>query len=332
MKKITALSTFCLLLSLFLLACTASSEEPSVPSAAQAQPNVNATDASIAETNPANTSDGAYYRMTYTKSPVDIDEVMHALLTDPAQIAAFETAETNASALPDGRTIYEGTMTVDGIVYGWAECAGAFEFHREYSSKPVQAEEAERLAQDFLGRLGWAYDNNLQIRSVEDGTVDIRCRLYYHDVKLMGPHTFYFEPGNEEEHGLTGSYIQLSFSGDGINSVLIESPPQEGDILQTYDPQKDFLSLDDAAVMAEQYIETVQTQTPQPEWTLYLGSMSIERIYIPYRDVSGKNNDILMPAFEVRIPVKYEDMPEGTMVLYLDALTGYVYDTSHEFF
>lgn len=325
MKKRTFF-VFFLLLSLLLFGCAASQEESVIESTEKESPKE-----SMTEIETEHTSD-TYYRMSYTKAPIDIDKIMHALLTDEDEKAAFDATILDTSTLSDGRIQREGAMTVHGTAYQWSECAGFFIFYKEYTAEPVPVKDAEKLARDFLDQLGWEYCDELQIRSAENGTVDILCRLCYQGVKLMGSHTLYFEPGNEDELGLTGSYIQLTLSGTDIVSAMIESVPQDGDILQTYDSQKDLLSLKEAEAMAEQYIETEGSQLLLPDEELISEEMSIERIYMPYRDAANGNTDILMPAYEVRIPCKAEEMPDGAIVLYMDALTGYIYDISFEFY
>lgn len=188
------------------------------------------------------------------------------------------------------------------------------------------------MARDFLDQLGWEYSENLETQPQEDGSVNISCRFCYEDVKLMGRHEFFFEPGNEEEIPTRGSYITLSLSETGIFSVDIASLLQPAEILQTYDAKKDFLSLEEVENVVKKYLEISTAETPDSIAEADLEGISVEIIYMPYQDSANGNVDILLPAFEVRLPYYLEGMPDGTMVLYIDATTGYVYGEDIEFF
>lgn len=272
-----------------------------------------------------------YYRMLYTTSSINIGEIMHMILVTEAEQSMFNAAETEVSVLPDGRTLQEGVMTIDGITYRWSECDGSFHYFTDRSIEECSIETAEEMAQNFLEQLGWERSGEIRSRLLENGEVEVLCRFAYNGVKLMGQHTLFFEPGNEDELGVRGTYIKISLSAAGIHSIVMEALLQPKEILQEYHALNDFLTSEEVNAMTRQYFEMLGEEVLSM-LDVDLEEISAEIIYMPYRDASKANEDILMPVFEVHVQTKSYDTTKETMVLYMDAVTGYVYDTGFEFF
>lgn len=281
------------------------------------------TEGSGAE-NPGTAMENVYYRMSYTKD-VDVDAVMNALLMEDAEKKAYETAqmEETISAAADSPS-RKWSMTVDGVAYRWEEANGAFTYFVDRPYEGVAEDQAEKIARDFLDRLGLESSNELQIKAWEDGTVEILCRLYYNGVKLMGVNALYFEPDNEDEIPLTGSYISLLLSGDRIHNVQINAIPQMVEILETYNAEKDFLTVEEAEAVTKQYLEMIRPPWPNTE-------PKTELIYMPYRDPANGNVHVLLPAYEVYVPRAPGDGAKAT-IFYVDAVTGYIYNAHSVFY
>lgn len=332
MKKTLALCLFCLLFSLSLSACTAHPDESSVPSTENNPANTD-TSAALANAGGEITAD-TYYRMTYTKEP-NVDEIMNALLTEEAEKEAYQTAEVKelASAFTD-RTSQEWSMTVDGIDYRWTAGNGALAYFTDRPYESIEEALAEEIARDFLARLGWESSDDLLVKTLEDGTVEIECRLYYNGVKLMGQNSLFFELDNEDEIPVTGFSISMLLSKDRIQSLRIDAVPQAGEILQTYDAATDFLTLEKVETAARQYLEMWAQSLPSDMVDVDLTQenleMEAEIIYMPYRDLANGDLHVLMPVFEIHVPTIPGSFTSA-IVLYMDAVTGYIYDQGVEF-
>lgn len=316
------------LVSLLLLGCTNTQKEPSewfLSDSAEEQ-----TFENVQETKTESKAD-SYYRMTYTISPIDVKQVMHLILTSEEEQSMFDATEMETTTLSDGRTLQEGTMDVNGITYRWSECAGIFNYFADLPIEETTVAAAEEMAQDFLEQLGWEKSGEVSSHLLENGEVEVLCRFAYNGIKLMGQHTLFFEPGNEDELGVRGTYIKLSLSAAGIHSMIIESLLQPKEILQEYHAQDDFLTSEEVNAMTKQYFEGFDEEALSI-LNVDLEKISAEIIYMPYRDASNANEDILMPVFEVYVQTKSYDTTKERMVLYMDAVTGYVYDTDFEFF
>ncbi len=331
-KRILAV---CLIYSLFLLGCTGrEAETGNVPDSIK-ETHASQMETGLIETE-AGAMEGTYYRMTYTRE-ADADEIMDALLTEDAQKAAYETATVEEiTSEYTGLTSRVGSMTVNGIDYRWTEGNGVFSYDVNLPYESIGEDRAEELARDFLERLGWENDDELEIKTVADGTVEIECRLYYDGVKLMGENSLHFEKDNDNEVPVTGFYISLLLSGEGIKSVLLEAVPQIGEVLQAYDAAADFLSMEEVEATARQYFEVRAQSLPPDIVDVDLTSeeleMEAEIIYMPYRDLANGDLHVLMPVFEIYVPtIPAEDTDLKAIIIYMDAVTGYVYDKDFKF-
>ena len=149
-------------------------------------------------------------------------------------------------------------------------------------------------------------------------------RLYrcsYAGVKMMGKHALYLS--KEDEVPLYGSYIKITAGQKGICLIDFYLPPAIQEIQETYVFPDDFLSEEQRKEFLFLYIAdyyemfSIQAETEPTITDCFL-------IYMPSRD--SKGNTELIPAFEITTNSK-EKGQERIRVYFMDAITGYIYDS-----
>ncbi len=277
-----------------------------------------------------------YYRMTYERvedlDDTDVKQLVYAALANENERRAFEQADSEWVPI-DGRQVELYSMTVDGVYFEWDEEGGGFRYLSERLRESIDAAEAEKMARDFLDCLEWELDDSLQVYERKDGCVEVECRFCYDGVKLLGNTGLYFESGNPDEPFTGGFYIKLELCGTGICYMSVYAPPRIKEILQEYNPEEDFLDKDRIQKVVRRHFAAVQDMFPGDETAEIGGQVSCEIIYMPYRDTSQENMEVLIPVFEVRVPTtRKTERTREYVVLYIDAVTGRIYDEKFEFY
>ena len=251
----------------------------------------------------------------------EIDHIMYALFVSEEERNAYQNAGIK-NVKVDGEEIQQPEMTVEGIKYTWMKTSQGLLISSERKKEgSIGVDTAKELALDFVRRLEWDLREDLEVRSYEKDEVILICRLCYDNIKVMGEHNLFFEQRNENEIPLSGSYIKMTIVESGIQEIEISTLPQITEQLESYQPAKDFLSADERMTYVTQYFTNRKEQfSTFPEYDL--SDASSEMIYMPFKDT--RLGEVYIPAFE--IVVKDTDRSFGEGILYMDAITGYIYD------
>ena len=255
-------------------------------------------------------------------SKSEIDHIMYALFVREEERNAYQNVEMKTVKI-DGEEIQQPEMTVDGIKYTWTKLSGRglmISSDRKPEGR-IELDTAKEMALDFVRRLNWDFSDDLEVRSCEENEVILLCRLCHDNIKVMGEHNLFFEQWNEEEIPLSGSYIKMTIVESGIQLLEISTLPQITEALETYQVADDFLSADERMMYATQYFAYQEEQSSMFS-EFDLSDIKIELIYMPFKDTGL--GALYIPAFEVVVKRRGSSYGEG--ILYMDAITGYIYD------
>ena len=269
------------------------------------------------------------FSMEYSRS-LDMDKIMNALLTSELEKEIYENISlVESTSKYTDLKIYEGSMKVEKVNFRWTECNGGFSYYASYPIQDTDVAMASIIMEEFLKQMEWDYSDDFTIKKLEDGSIDISCSLFCDGIKLMGDNSLFLEKDNENEFPIMGFYVKLLVSGDRIYSATIEGIPNVKNKLQSYDVNKDLLQIMDVEKIVQQYLAGDKNLQHLINADVKNIVMDIELIYMPYRDLSS-NKNILIPVYEVCIKNRDESVNEE-ILLYIDAITGFMYDIHFRF-
>lgn len=290
---------------------------------AYAEPTQESTAVSVV--NSGNDPIETVYRLKTEKMKIDMSGFLD-LLTQYEKLGQIEI--NFEKQMVDGEETGVAAFTKDGAVHTCIETHYGLLYQNNCDAKTEQTVNYDRIRRyidEFVAMIenawGWKFD----LESVEEEENEIGLtRLYrwsYAGVKMMGKHALYLS--KEDEVPLYGSYIKITAGPKGIGLIDLYAPPKIKEIQEAYVFPDDLLSEEQQREFLFSYIADYYelfSIKAEAEPTI----ISCFIIYMPNKDSKGEAE--LIPAFEITTKSK-ENGQERTRVYFMDAKTGYIYDS-----
>ncbi len=279
----------------------------------------------VSDVNSGNDSIETVYRLKTRKMKIDMNGFLDLLI----QYENLKQIEVNLEKrMVDGEETWVAAFTKDGAVHTCIETHYGLLYQKTCDVKTAKTVDYNRIRgyiDEFVTIIENAWEWKFDLESVEEEESEIGLtRLYrwsYAGVKMMGKHALYLT--KEDEVPLYGSYIKITAGTTGICLVDLYAPPEIEEIQETYVFPDDLLSEEQRIEFLFQYIEEYYEMfSIEPETGPTI--IDCSTIYMPSKNSKGETE--LVPAFEITTNSR-EKGQERTRVYFMDAKTGYIYDS-----